>query len=189
MKRENRGVCDFRSCDNEVIVAKWNDNNSVNVASNNLGVGQSIIRFLGLTKGKKRIMVNQPHNIYTYNSFSVRCDQNVSLCNSRQKMVILLNRLLHLHRLQAQPGDVKIDHLNFRRKVALSQLETNRCTKKGRPSSYDNLESRFDNQDHLLTRQEKQTRCRICHKKVQKKCSKCDIALHMDCFEAYHKNH
>ncbi|ENN73483.1 hypothetical protein D910_12235, partial [Dendroctonus ponderosae] len=66
MKRENRGVCDFRSFDNKVIVVKWNDNNSVNVASNNLGVElyQQVSRYS--QKEIKRIMVNQPHIIYMY---------------------------------------------------------------------------------------------------------------------------
>ncbi|ERL94964.1 hypothetical protein D910_12236 [Dendroctonus ponderosae] len=103
------------------------------------------------------------HNVYLYRT-AIRA-KKWYFCLIVYCLDVAEQNAWHLHRLQAQPDDVKIDHLNFRRQVALSLLETNKCTKKrGRSSSYENLESRFDNQDHFLTRQEKQTRCRICHK-------------------------
>lgn len=204
MKKKNRGDCDYRSCDNKVVIVKWHDNNAVNVASNNVPVEpfHQVSRYS--QKEKKRITVNQPHNVYLYNSFMGgvdRCDQNVSLyrtsirgkkwyfCLIAYGLDIAEQNAWQLHRLQSPNGPEKLDHLTFRRQIALHLLESNKNSKKrGRPSSLENVETRFDNQEHYLIRQEKQTRCRICHKKVQKKCFKCNVALHMECFQNYHTN-
>lgn len=177
---------------------KWHDNNIVSLASNNLPVHplQEVSRYS--QKEKKRITVDQPHNISKYNSYMGgvdRCDQNLSLYRSSIRgkkwyLCIILYCLelaeqnaWQLHRLQGGT----MDHLMFRRQITLTLLESNKNSKKrGRPFILENVESRFDNRDHFIITQEKQTRCRVCHKKVQKKCSKCNVALHIECFVKYH---
>lgn len=82
----------------------------------------------------------------------------------------------------------ELEQLAFRRRIVLALLESNsESRKRGRPSSLENVDSRFDRIDHLVSSQEKQTRCRVCHKKVKTKCVKCDVALHIECFIRYHK--
>lgn len=197
MKKTSRGAYNYRSTENKILITKWNDNNIVNVATNNLQI-QPVHPVVRLSK-KKKVTVDQPHPIYMYNSFMGgvdRCDENISyyrtsirgkkwyFCLITYMLDIALQNAWHLHRLQ---GGV-YDQLTFRRHVASTLLETCRSSRKrGRPSLLENVESRFDNNEHYLVRQEKQSRCRECHKKVQKRCVRCDVALHMDCFSLYHR--
>lgn len=196
LKKMPRGTFNYKSTNNEVLIVKWNDNNIVNVASNNLQVfpTQKVSR---LSK-KKKVTVDQPKCIYYYNSFMGgvdRCDENISyyrtsirgkkwyFCLITYILDLAIQNAWHLYRLQGGT----FDQLTFRRQVANSILESNRTSKKrGRPSLLENVESRFDNNHHYLVRQDKQSRCRQCHKKVQKKCNRCDVALHMECFVLYH---
>ncbi|RZC43266.1 hypothetical protein BDFB_010538 [Asbolus verrucosus] len=84
----------------------------------------------------------------------------------------------------------KLNHLLFRRAVAVSILEFfKKTTKRGPSRSSANLHdySRFDGTGHLIIYQDKQTRCGLCHKKCNFICKKCCIALHpKDCFATYH---
>lgn len=152
-------------------------------------------------QSKKRIPVDQPHLIHKYNMFMGgvdRCDQNLSLyrvsVRGKKRYFPIISYCLdlaeynawQLHR--AQGG--KLDHLNFRRVVVETMLESNAniTRKKGRPHSLQHAESRLDNKDHYLVEQEKQTRCRVCHKKVKRQCIKCEVAIHVPCFPIYHKS-
>lgn len=199
-KKKVRGSMDYRATEeNTVVIVKWNDNSCVNVASNYYSVKplQQVSRFS--QKEKKRIQVDQPNLVSKYNSYMGgvdRCDQNVSLyrVGIRGKkwyfpiiaycLDIGIQNAWQLHRHFGG----KLDQLSFRRTVAEGILEFHQSSsrKKGRPNSMEHQESRLDNRDHYIVSQEKQTRCRVCHKKVQKKCAKCLVALHIDCFPIYH---
>jgi hypothetical protein len=77
-----------------------------------------------------------------------------------------------LHRLHGG----KLNRPTFRGQIVLALLQTNKsCRKRSRPSSLENVESRFDNASHYTVPQEKQTRCSVCHKRVLKKCAKCKV--------------
>ncbi|CAH1381940.1 unnamed protein product [Tenebrio molitor] len=84
----------------------------------------------------------------------------------------------------------KLDLLEFRRSVATELLESHkRTTKRGPSKSSKNLHefSRYDRLDHLVTYQQNQRRCAVCHKKANFVCHKCDVRLHpKDCFVNYH---
>lgn len=83
----------------------------------------------------------------------------------------------------------KLDHLTFRRRVAMALLETNsqrNSHKRSRHSNLENADSRFDRMDHFVSTQEKPSRCRVCHKAVSVICIKCKVALHIRCFVTYH---
>lgn len=200
MKKQARGTFEYMSTNNNIIVSKWNDNNVVCVASNATSVHpiHNVSRYS--RKDGKTITVTQPHIIHQYNISMGgvdRCDQNISLyrTNIRGKkwyfslicycLDLMVQNAWQLHKMQ----NGSLDQLTFRRRIALAILETNgESRKRGRPSSLENTDSRFDRIDHLVTSQEKQTRCRVCHKKVKTKCLKCDVALHIDCFVPYHKS-
>nr|CAH7716540.1 unnamed protein product [Callosobruchus chinensis] len=89
-----------------------------------------------------------------------------------------------LHRMQGGA----LDHLSSCRRIAIAILEGNQreFAKRLRPSSLENADSRYNHIDHLIVTQEKQTRCRHCHKKVSTKYEKCNVALHVACFKPYH---
>ena len=56
----------------------------------------------------------------------------------------------------------------------------------GKPGKDENIFSRFDRLNHFVICQEKQTKCKLCHKKTLTRCQKCDIGLHVKCFVDYH---
>ncbi|CAH1976426.1 unnamed protein product [Acanthoscelides obtectus] len=197
MKKTTRGTYDYGSTENKVLIVKWNDNNIVNVATNNLQVHH--IHHVSRLQKRKKITVDQPQCIKAYNALKGgvdRCHENISYYRTSIRgkkwysclifyiLDLSIQNSWHLHRLQGG----SMDQLTFRRQIAMTLLETNRVSRKrGRPSCLENAESRFMNtNEHYLVRQDKPTRCRVCHKPVQKKCYKCDVALHMDCFVPYH---
>nr|CAH7763728.1 unnamed protein product [Callosobruchus chinensis] len=81
-----------------------------------------------------------------------------------------------------------LDHLSFRRRIAIAILEGNqrKFAKRSGPSSLEKADSRYNRIDYLIVMQKKQTRCRHCHKKVSTKREKCNVALHVACFKSYH---
>lgn len=178
---------------------KWHDNSIVSLASNFLPVHptHSVKRYS--LKEQKRITVEQPHNIFVYNRNMGgvdRADQNISLyrvaLRGKKWYMPLIFHMLdmcehnawQLHRMQGG----SLDHLSFRGGVVISILEGNqrRFSKRSKPSPLETADSRYDRMDHLIVTQEKQTRCRHCHKKVSTKCEKCNVALHVACFKPYH---
>ena len=59
---------------------------------------------------------------------------------------------------------------NYLRSVATGLLETyKKSGKRGPSKSQKSVQehSKYDRLDHLIVHQEKQTRCEVCHKKVQ----------------------
>lgn len=203
--KKNRGDFDWKvSSQKSIIVVKWSDNNMVHMVSNFYGVFplHPVTRYS--QKQKMRIPVKQPQNIKKYNTNMGgvdRSDQNISLyriaVRGKKWYFPLITHLLdaaeqnawQLHRKQGG----KLDHLAFRRNVAMSLIQSNRedrglnlHRRLNRPSPLENVESRYDRLDHLIEEQDRQTRCRVCHKKVSTRCRKCNVTLHVRCFISYH---
>ena len=201
LQKQDRGSFDFKTTANkDIVITKWNDNNVVSVASNAAPVFplQTARRYSN--KYKKIITVSQPRMIQVYNSGMGgvdRADQNISLyrISIRGKkwyfplichcIDVCEQNAWQLHKLNKG----KMDHLGFRRRVAISLLESSVRTtpaKRCRPSPLENVDSRYDRIDHVIQSQGKQTRCRICHNKASMKCTKCNVTLHTKCFAQYH---
>nr|CAH7755347.1 unnamed protein product [Callosobruchus chinensis] len=60
-----------------------------------------------------------------------------------------------------------LDHLSFRRRIAIAILEGNqrKFAKRSRPSSLENADFSYNCIDNFIVTQKKQTRCRHCHKR------------------------
>lgn len=201
-KKSKRGSWDFRSTNKRsIIVATWNDNNIVNIVSNCVGIQptHTVSRFSRAEK--KRVNLEQPQALKVYNKYMGgvdRSDQNMSLYRTavrgKKWYFPLIAHVLDLAVqnawvLHKKTENGKLDHLAFRRRIAIGLLETNSCrnnSKRSKPSPLENVESRFDRLDHIVSTQEKPTRCRVCHKAVSVICNKCKVALHIRCFAAYH---
>lgn len=204
-RKKRRGTCDHKVTDNKsLLVVKWSDNSIVHIISNFFKVEPFTTVTRYLQKEKKRIPVLQPYSICSYNKYMGgvdRSDQNIGLyrvaVRGKKWYFPIISQLLdaaeqnawQLHRLQGG----KLDHLEFRRTIALSIIETNGSGRASvlsnrftRPSRLENVESRYDRMDHFVSEQDHQTRCRVCHMKVKTKCIKCDVALHIRCFITYH---
>lgn len=168
--------------------------------SNSAGVSpiHSVQRYS--QKEKKIVQVEQPHLIYLYNSNMGgvdRSDQNISLYRSSIRgekwytsllvhcIDMALQNSWHLHRQQGG----QLDQLSFRRVIATMLLQQNRKSstyQKGRPSTSQVPDLRYDRLDHLVIVQDRQTRCAFCHQKTTTRCLKCDVGLHTKCFVDFH---
>jgi hypothetical protein len=202
LKKTKRGTFEYRLDKNTgIVVCRWNDNSVVTTASNYTPVFPLNFVKRYSQKEKKHINIEQPNMIKSYNHYMGgvdRGDQNISLyrVSIRGKkwyfplFAQCVNMAIHnawqLHRLQGG----KMNQLEFRRSIAGNMLETNKRDAKRGPSkrnSHENANSRFDGLNHIILYQESQHRCGECHKKVQFRCEKCDVPLHLKfCFKQYH---
>nr|CAH7730399.1 unnamed protein product [Callosobruchus chinensis] len=201
MKKRIRGSLCHIVGNGTVLLCKWRDNNVTAVATNALSVTplNKVKRYS--RSEHKHIYVDQPHVIKKYNENMGgvdRSDQNIGnhrigirgkkwyfplFCHT---IDMAIQNAWQLHRL----NDGKLDQLSFRRSLATNLLETfKKTTRRGpsKPSSNEHQFSRYDRLDHLVEYQNKQTRCRVCHKNAFFRCKKCEVALHpKDCFVSYH---
>lgn len=127
-----------------------------------------------------------------------RCDQNTSLyrisIRGKKWYFPLFSHVIDMATQNAwqlhRSAGGKMDNLTFRRSIAQNLLETFKKTTKRGPSKTSTMTrafSKFDRLDHIIIYQENQTRCGCCHKKVNFKCEKCNVALHPKmCFKSYH---
>lgn len=199
MKKSARGTHDYKTdLDRNLTVLCWNDNSVVSLASNAVGVNPIRMVKRYSRQEKKTIQVPQPFMIKLHNENMGgvdRSDQNISLyrtgirgkkwyfCMFAHSIDMAIQNAWQLSRLSNQ--DKHLDHLAFRRRIAISLLQTHKkvstCSV-GRPSQRENIDSRYDCINHFVIPQDKQTRCRHCHLKTTTRCVKCAIGLHVKCF-------
>jgi hypothetical protein len=157
---KKRGTYHLKLIGKRIVVVKWHDNNVANVASNSLPVEplHQVSRYVFHEgRKKKKKIVDQPHCIYTYNRSMGgvdRCHQNISLYRTSLRgkkwylplieycLDLAVQNAWQLYRLHGG----KLDHLTFRRQIVLALLQTNKSSReRGRQSSLENIESRFNN--------------------------------------------
>lgn len=146
--------------------------------------------------------MEQPHliNLYNLNMGGVdRSDQNISLyrVSIRGKkwyfpliahgIDMAVQNAWQIHRKQGG----QLDQLSFRRRIATTLLVQNKKafryqTGHASTSNPSDFDIRYDRMDHLIGKQDRQTRCGFCHNRATTKCLKCEKALHVHCFARYH---
>lgn len=203
LKKSARGTyVSKKMIDDSFIAVQWNDNNIVTIGSNAVGVAPMHFVKRYSYKDKKTIHIEQPHIVNQYNQHMGgvdRCDENISLYRTSVRgkkwyfplisncIDLAVQNAWQLHKLVYNG---KLDHLAFRRQVALALLQANKKDNNnrstGRPSVNENMGIRYDNIGHFVIPQVSQTRCRLCHAKTTTRCVKCDVGLHVKCFIMYH---
>lgn len=212
--RENRGYFEKSLDKNDgLLYIRWMDNAVVSMISSSYGTQpvNHVKRYS--QKDKRHIYIPIPQVIAQYNKYmggTDQMDQNVAcyrigirgkkwywpivtwlLDMSLQNSWILYNKI----------KKEKISQLDFKREVANAYIIKYGTASKGagRPStscassadSRISNEIRFDRIDHLVKRTEdnKKRRCakRTCSSIVRTMCSKCKIALCLDCFASFHQ--
>lgn len=194
----------------DVTLVRYNDNNVVTVASTFCGVEPvgKVRRYSAADK--KHIMVPQPSCIVMYNQYMGgvdRLDENISKyrIGIRGKkwywqmlafpINVSVNNAWILYRLTTMGKDKPLDLLSFTREITLTYLKKySSRTTLGRPLHYKvgavdkrvTADVRFDNEGHMIDKNEKQTRCGQCKKNTTMKCIKCGVALHSKCFVPFH---
>ena len=202
LRKKKRGAYDFRSDDKGNIVCKWHDNSVATVASTAASVRPLTMVNRHSHVQKKKIQDQQPNMIKVYNMYMGgvdRADENIGKYRSSIRgkkwysspllfcFEMVLQNAWQLHKEHVEKP---LDFLEFRRRVATHYLDTYgqpaELGRKGRPSQKHKLDSLYDGIKHMTIKQEKQTRCAICHKNTTFRCQKCSVALHVKCFSAYH---
>ena len=209
MQKTPRGTYDYAyDTRNGLIVVRWNDNNIVNVVSNQHGVKPQQTASRWSRAEHTRIQVQQPFCIKHYNKTMGgvdRMDQNVELYRTgiRSKkwwwpvfmycLDLSVQQAWHLYRATETGKEEPIDLLGIRRAIAQvflarSRRQTTPGRPKGRPRALPRRVldgTRFDGKNHFA-RPSTQRRCVLCKKKCRTMCAKCDVGLHHKCFEQFH---
>ena len=76
--------------------------------------------------------------------------------------------------------------MKYRNKSSIEKLGSSFHPMRGKKVPVD---VRYDGLCHYIGPiSDGQKRCAQCGKKVQRKCNKCNVALHVECFEQFHCN-
>lgn len=210
MKKTRRGsynqITDTLS---DITLVRYNDNNIVTVASTQCGVEP-----IGRVKrycDKKKKDVDQPRCIVNYNRNMGgvdRLDQNVGCYRISIRLKrwywqllmfpinVCVNNAFQLYKLSTQ--NEAHDFLSFTRYIVTTYLLT-KTLPVSSASTANNLPRsslavikripssiRLDGKTHHVVKNNKQSRCGLCHKNTTMKCEKCNVALHQKCSPAFH---
>lgn len=105
-----------------------------------------------------------------------------------------MNNAFQLYRL-SPAGQEKshLDYLAFTRNVVTTYLARYASSRSiGRPLKPMSKKRRvpddvrLDGAGHIIISSATQIRCAECHKNTTKKCRKCDVGCHTNCFETFH---
>lgn len=193
-----------------VIVVAWRDNKVVHLASNVIGVEPFCSASRWCRAQNQRVNISQPNVVRFYNTTMGgvdRADQNVSLyrISMRTKkwwwplfaytIDLMVQNAWILYRRTPSYQEKPLDLLGFRRDIVrvymMRHANPARLGRPGKPKPLDSrvpLEIRHDSRGHFFTDSCTQRRCGQCGKNTRKKCQKCDIGLHIHCFNAFHDN-
>ncbi|XP_033228873.1 piggyBac transposable element-derived protein 3-like [Belonocnema kinseyi] len=207
MKKEARGSLDYRTSNDDVIIARWVDNSVVTVGSTVHGIEPVINATRYSQKHKKRIQVPRPNLFTQYNKNmggTDRRDQNVSLyqISFRNKkwwwsiFIWLLDvSVCNAWMLARSTGD-DVSQLTFRRTIVQTYLKrygVAPMTPRVRPINVFSrvaMEIRYDNTGHYVAwiPNQKRRRCayEYCSSSTRTECVKCDIGLCVGCFLDFH---
>ncbi|KAL0892761.1 hypothetical protein ABMA27_014467 [Loxostege sticticalis] len=214
MKKTKRGSYDqYTDVLSDITLVRYNDNNIVTVASTQCGV-QPIGKVKRFCEKQKKD-VDQPRCFINYNKYMGgvdRLDQNVgcyrvSIRLKRWYWQLLMfplntcvNNAFQLYKLSpaAKNDNSSHDLLSFTRYIvktyflmkevpnlsSVSKLSVPRSSLAVIKRVPDSI--RLDGKAHHIVRQDKSTRCGLCHKNTFMKCSKCNVALHHKCTVDFH---
>lgn len=205
MKREKRGFCDYRfDVNNKLLAVTWKDNNVVKIMSNHEKVEpfSKVKRYC--RKEKKHVDVSQPNLISNYNKYMGGVD---TLDWNVQKYRIKIRGKKWYFPLFTNAIDVAIYNayviycfcnenmpfLDFKRIIAKHYLNLDSLSNPknmGRPSNTirRSITANKTGPGHIIERTDdgKQRRCAVCKKNARKQCRRCNVGIHVHCFEKYH---
>lgn len=210
LKKEERGSF-HQKTDKEsgITLVRFHDNSIVTMASNRNGVAP-----LGKAKrysrsDKKHIDVPMPAVIASYNAYMGgvdRLDENIGKLRVNYRMKkwyyqlfafplnVSVNNAWLLYKQMGMSKKRPLDLLAFTRYITNTYFQKySRNTPLGRPLRLPKAvdkrvidDVRYDKVDHMIAPLGKQGRCGQCKKNSTKKCQKCNIPLHANCFTLFH---
>ena len=203
-EKKNRGFSEhFSNADRTIVLARWNDNGIVTIASNEHGVFPLARTEIFSTIHKKKISIEMPHLIKMYNSHMGgvdRMDQNVSLYRIHVRgkkwyipiLWYFINLAVNNAWIFARDGCYKGDLLEFHSSIAEELVKTSRAPSLSNrynmlvSSNSKSSEKRYDNVGHTISKGSSRRRCRVCNSQTIYECVKCEVPLHTKCTVAFH---
>lgn len=213
MSKAKRGDYDrMHDSSGHLTVVRWMDSKPVTLASNCHGVVPLMKAKRWSSAEKIRMEIDQPFIVSQYNKFMGgvdRLDQNIAQYRIRARsrkwywpiIAYLLQVSMHnawfIYRKSEEASTLPLSHLQFIRHVCQTYYAQYSAAVRvtsmppHRPAALqrrcpDTL--RFDGVGHFIVRHPTQVRCAVCNMKVYKKCIKCCVGLHMECFPGFHTN-
>ncbi|KRZ05321.1 PiggyBac transposable element-derived protein 3 [Trichinella zimbabwensis] len=190
LRKQNRGAYDFRS-DGNVYIVKWNDNAIVKIASNFMT--HSPLRSTQRRVKGQRIEVPMPNIVRSYNIGMGGVDlldrlaaaYRPSIRGKKWYWPLFVNAVnvatVAAWRLHCFVEERPLSHLEFRRQVVLSLLQSERAAPprvaSGSMSQLPDI--RFDGANHILGTGP-QGRCKVCKRNTKNMCRKCNVRLHAE---------
>lgn len=80
----------------------------------------------------------------------------------------------------------EVQTLNSRRSAAIANEAKSKLNKVKKEAVVVSNAFRTDRVDHVVVKNDKRSRCRLCKSQTVFKCTKCEVGLHPKCFEEYH---
>lgn len=201
MSKKPRGTYDeFFDKTTNMSLVRWNDNSVVTVISNHLNSQPVSTTKRYSRKEKKEINIEQPNVIKYYNKNMGGVDLHdngianyrIAITGKKWWWPLFINTLdsiiVNSWKIYNMVNSNKMSQLNFKSYIALRLLKLS--NNKSKPSSSTvPTEVRYNNIGHIVTKSDNNARrrCKICHNHTVFLCKMCNVHLHTDCFDSYHK--
>ncbi|XP_043230325.1 piggyBac transposable element-derived protein 2-like [Amphibalanus amphitrite] len=207
MREMKRGSYEQRfDLTDQVLLIRWHDYGVVNVMTNydTANPTSNVDRYD--SEAKKRVPVPQPKALKTYHAAMSGVDLHDQLLGAYPVSIRgkkwywgVITRLLdiavvnsHILHKTAVTGDKQLSLLDFRREIAVTYLKA-AASQKGcgaRPLPANTPASlRYDGIGHFPAPLHGRRQCQLesCKLRSTKRCNKCDVAICLKCFVAYHQ--
>lgn len=205
MKKMARGSMSMTASD-DIAVVQWHDNSIITVASTSHGLDpvSEVERIRIVNKKRVKIRVPCPKAVSVYNRFVGGVDrfeadlhsQRIA-CRGKKWWFCLfafgLDAACHnAWKVHQARGGTNMTYCDFRRSVVQGYLGTYKRSMKKHPSSgsvkatvHKECKGQKDLEEH--TREQcRSSRCVSCHEPAGTRCRKCRVALHVQCWNAFH---
>lgn len=205
--KKERGAYDFAAEENvHLTVVRWNDNSIVTVASNIFSVEPLATVKRYNRKEHKDVQILQPDMIKQYNSYMGGVDLHdnaianyrISIRGKKWWWPLFANTLdstiANCWKLYRKVNNSNMTQLDFKSYIAVRLLKSDDAHASnitiGRPPKEPvPNEMRFDRVGHVIFKHpdKLRRRCKQCKNHTIYLCRKCNVHLHSDCFENFHK--
>lgn len=187
-----------------ISLVRWNDNSVVTLISNYDNVQPLNTTKRYNRKEKKMENISQPAVILEYNKFMGGVDlHDNAIANYRTRILgkkwwwplfsnAIDSTIVNAWKIFNIVHEKKMSQLDFKSYIAYRLLKIQCQDGKestSRVPSSTPFELRTDKVGHIITQEDRKARrrCRVCHSATIYMCKKCNVHIHANCFEAFHK--
>lgn len=198
--KKERGTYDSAHDENSGIsLVRWNDNSVVTTISNHYNELPISTAKRYNRKEKKDMNINQPNIIRVYNKYMGGVDLHdngvanyrITVRGKKWWWPLFTNAVdsmvVNSWKIYNTVNKQKMSQIDFKSYIALRLLKMHQNVPKPSSSAVP-VELRFDGLGHVISKNENiRRRCKVCHSNTIHFCLRCNVNLHVKCFDNYHK--